>query len=79
MRDDGRNLELAGDFLPVRSTTRHVVLHDGPSRARLEVRRSGNRLEVTNGLGVDVDRATSTSLGRREMVHAIKEAVMDGE
>ncbi len=34
---------------------------------------------VARSFGLDVDRVTATALGRRGIVAAIKEAVMDGE
>lgn len=36
-------------------------------------------IRLAHSMGLDVDRITATALGRRGIVAAIKEAVMDGE
>ena len=57
IEDDGAQLDLGGGFLPVRANTTHLVVSDAPSRARLDVRVQENgNVEVTNALGVDIER-----------------------
>lgn len=36
-------------------------------------------IEIARSMGLDVDRVTALALGRRGIVQAIKDAVMDGE
>ncbi|MEM8712532.1 MAG: hypothetical protein AAGG01_16380, partial [Planctomycetota bacterium] len=55
VEDDGRELLLAGDFLPVRAKTDHLILANATTRARLEWEApSGGVMRVTNALGVDL-------------------------
>ena len=57
IEDDGAQLDLGGGFLPVRANTTHLVVSDTSSRARLDVQiNSSGDVEVTNALGVDVER-----------------------
>lgn len=53
--DDGNQLRLGGDFLPVRARTSHLSMRDAPTRVRLDIERgSDGSVTVANGLGVDL-------------------------
>lgn len=36
-------------------------------------------IRLAQSMGLDVDRVTATAMGRRAIVHAIKQAIMDGD
>lgn len=56
-----------------------IYVQEGVTNQYHGVRDLDLALRLARSMGVDVDRVTATALGRRAMVAAIKEAVMDGE
>jgi len=52
--DFGANVVLGGNFMPVRTPTRQVLLTDRASRARVDVRPDGDGWIVENALGVGI-------------------------
>lgn len=52
--DFGTNVVLGGNFMPVRTPTRQVLLTDRASRARVDVRPDGDGWIVENALGVGI-------------------------
>ena len=56
IEQDGNQLDLSGDFLPVRTRTGHVILSSGTTRARLEWEApTGDSMAVSNALGVELE------------------------
>ena len=56
LEQDGNQLVLSGDFLPVRTRTKHVIVSSGTTRARLEwAAPEGDSMNVTNALGVELE------------------------
>ena len=66
IEEEGNQLTLSGDFLPVRTRTAHVTLSSGQARARLEwAAPSGDSMTVTNALGVKLEALEVMSLDGR--------------
>jgi len=53
--EHGDGLRLTGNWLPVRLESRLLVSSDAPARGRIEFRRVGDGIEVTNGLDTTVE------------------------
>ncbi len=56
-----------------------IYVREGVTNQYHGVRDLDLALRLASLMGIDVDRVTATALGRRGIVAAIKEAVMDGE
>lgn len=54
--DDGASMRLGGGFLPAREQSEHLIARVAPARVRVEVKAlAGGGIEVSNGLGVDIE------------------------
>jgi len=62
-----------------RSDSQTIYVGEGVTNQYRGVRDLDLAMQLARSMGLDVDRVTATALGRRGIVAAIKEAVMDGE
>jgi hypothetical protein len=62
-----------------RTDSQTIYVADQPTNQYHGVRDVDLAVQLAQSMGLDVDRITATVLGRRRIVRAIKEAVMDGE
>ena len=62
-----------------RCDSQTIYVEDRPTNQYHGIRDVDLAVRVAQSMGLDVDRVTATALGRRGMVQAIKQAVMDGE
>ncbi len=62
------------------ATDSHTIyVQNQPTNQYHGVRDVDLAIQLAKSIGLDVDRVTATVLGRRGIVQAIKDAVMDGE
>lgn len=61
-----------------RTDSQTIYVENEPTNQYHGVRDVDLAIRLAESMGLDVDRVTATALGRRGIVQAIKEAVMDG-
>ncbi len=72
--------ELADTFESgFRSDNQTIYVDEAVTNQYRGVRDLDLAIRIAQSLGLDIDRITATAMGRRAMVQAIKESIMDGD